>query len=270
MPSLEEHFRALTKVRPPETWPDLDQRVAPALPPQGPPYRRIAVAVLALVVSGAGFFAAASAFRQPAPSKGANASPSVERTPQPTLSPVLPSPTLPPAPEHGVFGAMLEAIRGSSPGGWQFYLHSDRLDGDWRLDGEVDDGSGPGRVYFDVTVRPRRLLPHPCEDSEFRQGAPCREHPLPHGDLLVLRDVVLDGGGMKTIDVVLVHPDGSGTTAEAGNWTVPPLPSGPVSQSDQPTPGVTRAEPFYTVDELGRLVRAVDEAARACIESSCR
>jgi hypothetical protein len=34
---------------------------------------------------------------------------------------------------------------------------------------------------------------------------------------------------METVEAVLVHPDGSATGAEAGNWTVPPL-SGTVSQ----------------------------------------
>jgi hypothetical protein len=262
MPSLEDHFRAFTKVRPPEPWPDLDQHLARPLPRSAPPHRRIGVAALALIVAGAGFFAAARAFQRPAPS-GTNASPSVVPTPQPTLSPLLPSPTLPPAPEHGVFGAMLEAIRGSSPTGWKFFLHSDRLDGDWSLDGNVDDGSGPARLYVDVTVRPGMLVAHPCADTEFSQGAGCVEQDLSDGDLLVLRDVVLDAGGMKTIDVVLVHPDGSGTTAEAGNWAIPPLPTAAVSQSDLPAPQVTRTDPLYTVDQLARLVQAVDEAARS-------
>src|SRR6266480_3848171 len=88
----------------------------------------------------------------------------------------------------------------------------------------------------------------------------------PNGDLLVLRDIVVDSNGMKTIEAVLIHPDGSGVGAEAGNWTIPALPKGPVSQSQLPAPRVTRPDPLYTVDQLGRLVQAVDERARACIE----
>jgi hypothetical protein len=49
----------------------------------------------------------------------------------------------------GVFDAMREAILGSSPPGLPFLLARDRLDGN------VDDGSGPGRLYVDVTVPPR-------------------------------------------------------------------------------------------------------------------
>jgi hypothetical protein len=271
MPSLEDHFRALTRVRPPESWPDLDQHATRPLPRRGPPPRRVGLAALALIVAGAGLFAAARAFQRQVSTTGTNATPSAEETPSPTFSPVPPSPTRPAAEgEHGVFGAMLAAIRGSSPADWRFALQHDRLDGDWRFDGNVDDGSGPGRLYVDVTVRPGMLVAHPCADSEFRQGARCVEHPLGDGDLLVLRGVVLDAGGMKTIDVVLVHPDGSGTNAEAGNWTTAPLPSGAVSQSELPSPGVTRPDPLYTVDQLARLVQAVDEAVRSCIESSCK
>jgi hypothetical protein len=93
---------------------------------------------------------------------------------------------------------------------------------------------------------------------------------LSNGDLLVLRDIVIDAGGMKTIEVVLIHPDRSGVGAEAGNWTIAALPTGtPISQSDLPMPRVTRADPLYTVDQLARLVLAVDEKATECIRTSC-
>jgi hypothetical protein len=168
-----------------------------------------------------------------------------------------------------MFGAMLEAIRDSSPRGWSFALKKDRLDGDWRLDGDVDDGSGPGRLYVSVTFRPGMVLAHPCADDQFRQGARCVEHSLPNGDLIALRDIVIDTGGMKTIDVTLVHPDGSGVGAEAGNWTIAPLASGALSQSELPIPRVTRPDPLYTAEQLGQLVRAVDEKTRACRRTSC-
>jgi len=164
----------------------------------------------------------------------------------------------------GVFAAMLDAIRSSSPPGWLFALQPDRLDGDWRMDGAVDDGSGPGRLFVVVTIRPGMIQAHPCTDMEFRQRGRCVERTLPGGDRLVLRDVVVEAGGMKTIVAVLVHPDGSGVSAEAGNWTIDPLPSGtPVGQSDLTMPRVTRTDPPYTVEQLGRLVQAVDETIRA-------
>jgi len=169
-----------------------------------------------------------------------------------------------------MFGAMLDAIRASSPSGWSFALGSDRLDGDWRLDGDVNDGSGPGRLYVDVTLRPNMLEPHPCADAEFRQGGRCVELQLAGGDLLVLRDVVVDAGGMKTIEVVLIHPDRSGIGAEAGNWTIAGFDGAtPVSSTDLPSPQVTRPDPLYTVAQLAQLVQAVDERVQACISTSC-
>jgi len=165
---------------------------------------------------------------------------------------------------------MLDAIRASSPPGWTFTLNSDRLDGDWRLDGDADDGAGPGRLSVDVTLRPGMLESDPCADHEFRQGAPCVKRQLSNGDLLVLRDIVIDAGGMKTIEVVLIHPDRSGIGAEAGNWTIAALPDGtPVSQSDLPKPQVTRADPLYTVDQLAQLVLAVDQRTGECIRTDC-
>ena len=78
--------------------------------------------------------------------------------------------------------------------------------------------------------------------------------------LLVLREIVADPGGMKTIEVVLVHPDRSGVGAEAGNWTIATLPNGtPLSQGELPKPRVTRPDPLYSVDQLAQLVLAVDE-----------
>jgi hypothetical protein len=96
------------------------------------------------------------------------------------------------------------------------------------------------------------------------------ERALPEGDLLVLRDLVVERGGMKTIQVVLVHPDCSGTAAEAGNWALTPLTEGTsVSQSELPAPRVTRTGPVYTVRQLGTLVQAVDVRARRCITGGC-
>ncbi len=206
---------------------------------------------------------------QPVPAPGA--SPPAVETPRASPPDVTPSPTRSPTFNSGMFAAMLEAIRASSPPGWHFTLGSDRLDGDWRLDGDADDGSGPGRLYVDVTLRPGMLEADPCADPEFRQGARCIRRRLPNGDLLVLRDIVADPGGMKTIEVVLVHPDRSGIGAEAGNWTIAALPNGtPVSQGELPKPRVTRPDPLYTVDQLAQLVLAVDQRIKECMRTSCR
>jgi hypothetical protein len=114
------------------------------------------------------------------------------------------------------------------------------------------------------------LQADPCADPEFRQGARCIRRPLPNGDLLVLRDIVADPGGMKTIEVVLVHPNRSGIGAEAGNWTIAALPNGtPLSQGELPKPRVTRPDPLYTVDQLAQLVLAVDRRIEECTRTSC-
>jgi TolB protein len=194
---------------------------------------------------------------QPVP---AGVSPSPVETPRPSPIDATPTPTPSPGSHSGMFAAMLEAIRASSPPSWRLTLGRDRLDGDWRLDGDVDDGSGPARLSVDVTLRPGMLEADPCADPEFRQGARCVRRRLPNGDLLVLRDIVTDPGGMKTIEVVLVHPDRSGIGAEAGNWSIGAADPTPSSQRQVPTPVVvTRPDPLYTVDQLAQLVLAVDE-----------
>jgi TolB protein len=61
MPSLDEHFRAVTRVRPPDDWPglgDLEPRLL-----KRPSPRRPAVAALAFVVAAAGLALAVRAFR---------------------------------------------------------------------------------------------------------------------------------------------------------------------------------------------------------------
>ena len=268
MPSLDDHFAALSKVSPPDPWPDVDRRAARSLS-EPLARRRIGVAALALLIAAAGFFLAVRAFRGPAPTTEAKATP--RASPQSHQTGGGPSPKQRQSPlETGMFGAMLDAIRGSSPPGWEFSLRGDRLDGDWRVDGDANDGAGPGRLYVDVTFRPGMLGPHPCADAEFRQGSSCEERPLPGGDLLVLRDVVVDTGGMKTIEAVLVHPDGSGVGAEAGNWTIAALPSGPVGQDQLPNPRVTRPDPLYSVEQLARLVQSVDQGTRDCVRTGCR
>jgi Tol biopolymer transport system component len=67
MPSLDDHFRALTKVRPPDDWPPLGEREPGrvALPPA--PGRRLGSATLALVVAAAGLVFAVRTFRTERP-----------------------------------------------------------------------------------------------------------------------------------------------------------------------------------------------------------
>jgi dipeptidyl aminopeptidase/acylaminoacyl peptidase len=62
MPSLEEHFRALTEIHLPDGWPDLGDR-EPRPRPESSSRRRFGVAVLALLVAAAGLTFAVDAFR---------------------------------------------------------------------------------------------------------------------------------------------------------------------------------------------------------------
>jgi hypothetical protein len=166
-----------------------------------------------------------------------------------------------PAPRRGVFGKMFDAIRASTPKGWRLALTADRLDGDWILDGDVEDGSGPGRLLVVVSARTGSFVGHPCADREFRQGGACIERPLAGGALLVLRGVV-DFEGNKTIDVGIVHADGSGLLAEAGNWSISRVGPGGM-------PRVTRSDPLYAVEQLADLLLAVDHETRECLPVLC-
>src|SRR6266511_1752070 len=63
MPSLDDHFNALTKVRPPDGWPDLRERGTRPIAPRPRHGLRAGTAVLAFVVAAAGFAFAIRAFR---------------------------------------------------------------------------------------------------------------------------------------------------------------------------------------------------------------
>jgi hypothetical protein len=160
-----------------------------------------------------------------------------------------------PPPADDVHAVMADAIAADRPT-LRFDLHPDRLDGSWILDGNADDGFGPGRLY--VVVSPRRgdLTAHPCGDPDFRQGGPCIEEQLPDGDRLVLRDRVTRGG-VTTVLAVLIHPDRSGITAEASNMAID-FPLGPLPPGGPEPPVVTRPAPVYSVSELGVLLLALD------------
>ena len=147
MPSIDEHFRALTRVRPSGEWPELGEG---APEPSAPGATQEPIASASGTIGGGGTVGSGPT--------------------QPTETTDPPRASSPPPPHGGMFGAMLDAIEDSGPPEWRFMLERDRLDGDWRLDGDVDDGAGPGRLLVDLTERPGMLLADPCADSEFRAG----------------------------------------------------------------------------------------------------
>jgi len=237
-------------------------------------YRRLRSAVILAVVMGGLDVGCGGPPPEPGDTRSTGAEVSREPvsatpglTPAPSATPT-PIPTAAPSPEGGVFGAMLEAIRESSPPGSRLALGRDRLDGDWIVDGDVDDGRGPGRLLVVVSDRAGTFTANPCADPDYRQGADCVRRHLDGGRVLVLRGAV-DFEGSRTVDVTLIHADRSGVSAEASNWSIgqglkPPRPG-----LELPPMPVTRPEPLFSVDELAQLVLAVDELTRACIEAGC-
>ena len=142
----------------------------------------------------------------------------------------------------------------------RFDLHPDRLDDSWILDGNADDGFGPGRLYVVVTPRRGDLTAHPCGDPDFRQGGRCTEQELPNSDRLVFRDRVT-GGGVTTVLAVLIHPDRSGITAEASTMWIDTASA--IGPGGPPSPVVTRTDPLYTARELGALLVRIDARLRS-------
>jgi hypothetical protein len=73
MPSLDDHFDALTKLRPPDAWPELgDWKPRPLAPPPTTVGRRIGVAALALTVAVAGLVFVSRAFTDRRPTAPAS------------------------------------------------------------------------------------------------------------------------------------------------------------------------------------------------------
>jgi hypothetical protein len=145
---------------------------------------------------------------------------------------------------------MINAITAHEPT-YRFRFTPDRLDGDWRLEGEADDGSGPGRLFVDLTTRPGNVTPNPCADTDYVQGGRCVLRFLANGDRLAVRGLV-KANGTQTVVVALIHPNRSGITAEASNIGI----LGPAVT-------VARPDPPYSVDDLADLVIAIDRALRA-------
>lgn len=152
-----------------------------------------------------------------------------------------------------------DAIRAASPAGWTFDFSADRWDGSG-VEATADDGTGPGRLMIGVTVEPGSQLLHPCRDAEFKAGVGCTERTLADGSVLSLRDAI-DYRGVKYVDVVVTHPDGTGVMAESGNFVIDwPPPQVATPEQKKHLTHVTRSAPTYDADQLARVVLAVDRA----------
>ena len=239
MPDLDDHFRALTSVRPPEDPPDFrDRPLRQMAPPPRHPQRVVAI-VVALLVAAGGIFAVTRAF-----DRGTRPLATGFGSPEPTLTG---SPTEAP-PAGGVFRAMYDAVQASSPSGWTFSFQYGQVDGELILDGYVDDGSGPGRLHIDVSTQPGGVPFHACYDKEPATGTNCSTYYLvDNGDITQGNSPTVPDG-TKTLEVALVDPDRTGIVAEAD---------------------VTRDQPLYTLDQLGELLQTVDRAVEKCLATNC-
>jgi hypothetical protein len=152
-----------------------------------------------------------------------------------------------------------DAIRAASPAGWTFDFSADRWDGSG-VEATADDGSGPGRLMIGVSTGQGSQLLHPCADPEFKAGVGCVERTLGDGSVLSLRDLI-DYHGTEYIDVVVTHPDGTGVMAEAGNFVIDwPPPQVATPEMKRHLTHVTRSAPTYDLEQLARVVLAVDRA----------
>ena len=203
----------------------------------------------------------------PAPTQAQPSAPEPTRAGSTPTAPT-PSATVPPldatlpsqAVDDPVFRQMLEAIHDDRPE-LQFQLHPDRLERDWWLDGDVDDGAGPGRLLVVVSLQPGMLTANPCHDPDFVQGGRCTRARLPVGELFLRGEV--EANGTVTVVVALVRLDRSGITAESSNFSSPEL-AGPLLPGPREPPRITRADPVYTLEQLAALVsRSRNASARS-------
>jgi hypothetical protein len=156
--------------------------------------------------------------------------------------------------------AIADAVVAASPQGWTFDFSADRWDG-LGVEGTADDGTAPGRLMIGLSEPGAQQL-HPCQDPEFQAGVKCVEETLADGSILSMRSVV-DWKGVQYADVALTHPDGSGTMAETGNFVIkwPPPAYITLPSEKRDLTQVTREAPPYTVEQLAKVVVAVDRAA---------
>jgi len=164
--------------------------------------------------------------------------------------------------ENGKF--LLKAIDSVTPDGVTVDLKEGDI-GVPTLDGSVEDAQGAGRLMLSLTNTPGMFTVHPCDDSEFKGDATCTETTLADGSHLTVRGLS-DYRGIKTYVVNVTRDDGTGVSAEAGNFTLPPQPKAGETVTDKAkayapggryAPVVTRDLPVYDTAALAKMVRLV-------------
>jgi hypothetical protein len=169
--------------------------------------------------------------------------------------------------------AVRQAVAAASPSGFTLDIQpiARAVESEFGIDGTANDGNGAGRVYVVFDPQVGMLEPAPCADPEFVAAGTCTSTVLPDGNTLVLRGQ--NGTTYTQVMAVVIHPDGTGTTAESDNGTFPNPPSRRAAvtakEKNRSLEHVTRADPTYTVEQLGQIALAADRAASQCVATNC-
>jgi hypothetical protein len=173
--------------------------------------------------------------------------------------------------ENPASDAVRAAVIAASPSGFSLDIPpiARPVESEFGIDGTANDGNGAGRVYVVVDPLVGSLTPAPCSDPDFVAGGSCTSTMLPDGNTLVLRGE--NGTKYTQVMAVVIHPDGTGTTAESDNGTFANVSArkSVVAKRDIGLEHVTRADPTYTVEQLGQVAVAADQAASQCLATHC-
>jgi hypothetical protein len=184
-----------------------------------------------------------------------------------TQSPIPVGPSLTPVPTIGdsLGDTILATVRAAAPSS-VLDLTPDVEPWGVQVDGTVDDGNGPGRLFV-VVSSPGVTADNLCRDPDFVQGARCRRVELAGGDVRFERDLV-EAKGTRTVTVAIRRVDGSGVLLEAGNFRFDP-PAVIVGGQPLPTPEITRTDPVFSLDALADLADEISAATRGCSTATC-
>jgi hypothetical protein len=165
-----------------------------------------------------------------------------------------------------------QAVVAAGPSGFTLDLKpiARPVESEFGVDGTANDGDGAGRIYVTFDPVAGMLQSAPCTDPDFVAGGSCTSTVLADGNTLVLRGE--NGTKYTQVLAVVIHPDGTGTTAESDNGTFPDDGAHAEIVAKQRNIGmehVTRADPTYTVQQLGRIAVAADQAASQCVAAHC-
>jgi hypothetical protein len=168
--------------------------------------------------------------------------------------------------------AVRQAVVGASPSGFTFDIQpiSRPVESEFGVDGTANDGHGAGRLYVTFYPLVGMLESAPCTDPDFVAGGSCTSTVLSDGNTLVLRGE--NDTKYTQVLAVVIHPDGTGTTAESDNGTFPNESTHAAvvaKEHNRSMEHVTRADPTYTVEQLGQVALAADAAASQCVATHC-